>query len=158
MIPYALVVRRKPGTGLRDAGCGPREDAGRRVGVDVVALGIGRSVGNAWRWSAGGNRRSFAFSDTWQLVINTGTTIVTFLMVFLIQATQNRDSEAIHLKLDELIRAVGKARTGLVGLENMPEEELKELQNEFAALQAKYAARVHERAQQSAAKNGRAEA
>jgi low affinity Fe/Cu permease len=92
------------------------------------------------------------------LVINTGTTIVTFLMVFLIQATQNRDSEAIHLKLDELIRAVGKARTGLVGLENMPEEELKELQNEFAALQAKYAARAHERAQQSAAKNGSAEA
>ena len=99
----------------------------------------------------------FGFSDTWQLVINTGTTIVTFLMVFLIQATQNRDSEAIHLKLDELIRAVGKARTGLVGLEKMAEEELKELQNEFAALQAKYAARVHERAQQSAAKNGRAE-
>ena len=84
----------------------------------------------------------FGFSDTWQLVINTGTTIVTFLMVFLIQATQNRDSEAIHLKLDELIRAVGKARTGLVGLENLPEDELKELQSEFSALQAKYAARA----------------
>jgi low affinity Fe/Cu permease len=61
----------------------------------------------------------FSYSDSWQLVINTGTTIVTFLMVFLIQATQNRDSKAIHLKLDELLRAIGKARTGLVGLEDM---------------------------------------
>ena len=88
---------------------------------------------------------AFNYSDTWQLIINTGTTIVTFLMVFLIQATQNRDSEAIHLKLDELLRAVGKARTGLVGLERMPEEELKELQHEFAALHAKYAARAFAR-------------
>jgi low affinity Fe/Cu permease len=96
----------------------------------------------------------FGFSDTWQLVINTGTTIVTFLMVFLIQATQNRDSEAIHLKLDELIRAVGKARTGLVGLENLPEDELKELQSEFSALQAKYAARAQAQLEQRAVKNG----
>jgi low affinity Fe/Cu permease len=87
----------------------------------------------------------FNFSDTWQLVINTGTTIITFLMVFLIQATQNRDSEAIHLKLDELIRAVSKARTSLVGLENLPEDELKELQSEFSALQTKYAARMRAR-------------
>ena len=85
---------------------------------------------------------AFGYSDTWQLVINTSTTIVTFLMVFLIQATQNRDSAAIHLKLDELLRAVAKARTGLVGLENLPEEELKELQSEFATLQEKYAARL----------------
>jgi low affinity Fe/Cu permease len=90
----------------------------------------------------------FKFSDTWQLVINTGTTIVTFLMVFLIQATQNRDSEAIHLKLDELIRAVGKARTSLVGLENLPEHELKELQSEFTTLQAKYAARMRANTEQ----------
>jgi low affinity Fe/Cu permease len=61
----------------------------------------------------------FGYSDTWQLVINTGTTIVTFLMVFLIQATQDRDSKAIQLKLDELLRAISKARTGLVGLEDM---------------------------------------
>jgi len=84
----------------------------------------------------------FGYSDSWQLVINTGTTIVTFLMVFLIQATQNRDSAAIHLKLDELLRAITKARTGLVGLENLPDKELEELQNEFAALQEKYAARL----------------
>jgi low affinity Fe/Cu permease len=87
----------------------------------------------------------FNFSDTWQLV--TGTTIITFLMVFLIQATQNRDSEALHLKLDELIRAVSKARTSLVGLENLPEDELKELQSEFSALQAKYAARMRMRSE-----------
>src|SRR5262245_57845123 len=74
---------------------------------------------------------SFAFSYTWLLVINTGTTIVTFLMVFLIQATQNRDSKAIHLKLDELLRAIAKARTGLVGLEHMSEDELNRLEREF---------------------------
>jgi low affinity Fe/Cu permease len=78
----------------------------------------------------------FAFSDTWQLVINTGTTIVTFLMVFLIQATQNRDSKAIHLKLDELLRAIAKARTGLVGLEHMSEDELNQLEREFNSISA----------------------
>jgi low affinity Fe/Cu permease len=73
----------------------------------------------------------FQFSDTWQLVINTGTTIVTFLMVFLIQNTQNRDARAIHLKLDELIRSVSKARNDLVDLENMSDAELDKLQKEF---------------------------
>ncbi len=77
----------------------------------------------------------FHFSDTWQLVINTSTTIVTFLMVFLIQNSQNRDSMAVHLKLDELLRAVGGARTGLVNLESLPDEKLRELQNEFERLQ-----------------------
>jgi low affinity Fe/Cu permease len=62
----------------------------------------------------------FRFSDTWQLVINTGTTIVTFLMVFLIQGAQNRDTEAVQLKLDELIRASGRARNAFVGLERRP--------------------------------------
>jgi low affinity Fe/Cu permease len=76
----------------------------------------------------------FGFSDTWQLVINTGTTIVTFLMVFLIQNTQNRDAKAIHLKLDELIRAVGEARTGMVDLEDMSEAELDKFQKEFQEL------------------------
>jgi low affinity Fe/Cu permease len=66
----------------------------------------------------------FHFSDTWQLVINTGTTIVTFLIVFLIQNTQNRDSQAIHLKLDELIRALTDARNDLVDLEDSSDEEL----------------------------------
>jgi len=73
----------------------------------------------------------FHFSDTWQLVINTGTTIVTFLMVFLIQNTQNRDSKALHLKLDELLCAIREARTGLVGLENLPDADLDQLEREF---------------------------
>ena len=73
----------------------------------------------------------FGFSDTWQLVINTGTTIVTFLMVFLIQNTQNRDAHAIHLKLDELIRADKHARNRLLALEEMSDEELVKLQREF---------------------------
>ena len=76
----------------------------------------------------------FHFSDTWQLIINTGTTIVTFLMVFLIQNTQNRDAKAIHLKLDELIRCVQGARTGMVDLEDLSDEELKRLQNQFQQL------------------------
>ena len=73
----------------------------------------------------------FHFSDTWQLIINTSTTIVTFLMVFLIQNTQNRDAKAIHLKVDELLRVVGPARTKLVNLENMSDEELDHLQRQF---------------------------
>lgn len=76
----------------------------------------------------------FHYSDTWQLVINTGTTIVTFLMVFLIQNTQNRDSKAMHLKLDELIRAVSSARNTLVNLENCTDEELTKLEYEFKRL------------------------
>lgn len=76
----------------------------------------------------------FHFSDTWQLVINTGTTIITFLMVFLIQNTQNRDAEAIQLKLDELLRAVTDARTSLVNLEDLSDDELERLQEEFRRL------------------------
>ena len=73
----------------------------------------------------------FHYSDTWQLVINTGTTIITFLMVFLIQNTQNRDAKAIHLKLDELLRGVEGARTHLVDLEALSDEELDRLQQQF---------------------------
>src|SRR6187455_1270808 len=73
----------------------------------------------------------FHFSDTWQLVINTSTTIVTFLMVFLIQNTQNRDAKAIHLKLDELIRCIKGARNTLIDLEEMSEEELLAFEEEF---------------------------
>lgn len=79
----------------------------------------------------------FRYSDTWQLVINTGTTIITFLMVFLIQNTQNRDAKAIHLKLDELIKGVKGARTGFVNLEELSDKELEGLQQEFAKLQKK---------------------
>jgi len=76
----------------------------------------------------------FHFSDSWQLVINTGTTIVTFLMVFLIQATQNRDSKAVHLKLDELIRAQRSARNVFADLEDAGEAELKRFEEEFREL------------------------
>src|SRR5689334_20930683 len=76
----------------------------------------------------------FNYSDTWQLSINTGTTIVTFLMVFLIQNTQNRDAIAIQLKLDELLRAIGAARTAMVDLEDLSDEELKKLEEEFKRL------------------------
>ena len=82
----------------------------------------------------------FGFSDAWQLVINTGTTIVTFLMVFLIQNTQNRDARAIHLKLDELIRSINAARNKLIDLENCTDEELDEVQREFEKLKERIAA------------------
>ena len=88
----------------------------------------------------------FHYSDTWQLIINTGTTIVTFLMVFLIQNTQNRDSKALHLKLDELLRANHAARNTLVDLENMSDGELEELQEEFARLREIACEEVSERA------------
>jgi low affinity Fe/Cu permease len=81
----------------------------------------------------------FHFSDTWQLVINTGTTIVTFLMVFLIQNTQNRDAHAIHLKLDELIRANKHARNSLLALESLSDDELHTLQHEFEELRDRVA-------------------
>jgi low affinity Fe/Cu permease len=76
----------------------------------------------------------FHYSDTWQLVINTGTTIVTFLMVFLIQNTQNRDSKAVQLKLDELIRATKGARNTYVGLEDLLDTDIEEIEKEFKLL------------------------
>ena len=80
----------------------------------------------------------FHYSDTWQLVVNTATTVFTYLAVFLIQNTQNRDATAIHLKLDELIKGVGGARTHLVNLEELSDEELTALQEEFKRLRAKH--------------------
>ncbi|HWA85533.1 MAG TPA: low affinity iron permease family protein [Opitutus sp.] len=76
----------------------------------------------------------FHYSNTWQLVINTGTTIATFLMVFLIQNTQNRDSQAIHVKLDELIRASHGARNELLDLDNLSDEQLEQIRIYFAQL------------------------
>jgi low affinity Fe/Cu permease len=81
----------------------------------------------------------FGYSDTWQLFINTGTTIVTFLMVFLIQNTQNRETRVMALKIDELLRSVEGARTGFVNLEELTDEELGHIQREFARLREKYA-------------------
>ncbi len=103
-----------------------------------------RGVGSPWAFISavlvivvwGTTGPIFHFSDTWQLVINTGTTIVTFLMVFLIQNTQNRDAIAIHIKLDELIRALKGARNRLVDLEEFSDKQLEELQQEFRRLGA----------------------
>ena len=77
---------------------------------------------------------AFGFSDTWQLVINTGTTIVTFLMVFLIQNTQNRDGHALQLKLDEIIRATQGAHNALLDLEELPEDDLEKFRKRYAEL------------------------
>jgi low affinity Fe/Cu permease len=79
----------------------------------------------------------FGFSDTWQLVINTGTTIITFLMVFLIQSTQNRDSEAVQVKLDELIRAIGNAQNELLDLEELEEEDLDKMRQVYCDMARK---------------------
>ena len=87
----------------------------------------------------------FYYSDTWQLVINTGTTVITFLMVFLIQNSQNRDSKALHLKLNELLRGVHGARTELVDLEEMSDVELEKLHHEFQELHERVHAHVKQR-------------
>lgn len=104
-----------------------------------VSHRISYTVGTPWAfavavfsillWAACG--WYFNYSDSWQLVINTGTTILTFLMVFLIQNTQNRDARAMHLKLDELIQAVKEARNEMIDLEDMSDAELDRLQDEF---------------------------
>ncbi len=111
-----------------------------------IAARVSDITGNAWTfitaltiiavWAFSGP--IFGFSDTWQLVINTGTTIITFLMVFLIQNTQNRDARSIQLKLDELIRGVKGARNSLVDLEHLSEKEIKKYEAEFKALHTKY--------------------
>ena len=106
------------------------------------ATSISEIVGTPWAfltalllvilWVAAGP--VFQYSDSWQLVINTSTTIITFLMVFIIQSSQNRDTKAIHIKLDELLRAVHGARTGLINIENLSDEDLLQLQQEFERL------------------------
>jgi low affinity Fe/Cu permease len=108
----------------------------------VVARRASAALGSAWAFALAGliilvwigTGPAFHYSDTWQLIINTGTTIVTFLMVFLIQNTQNRDAKAAQLKLDEIIRAVDAARNELVDLENCSEEDLKKLEQQFARI------------------------
>jgi low affinity Fe/Cu permease len=94
-------------------------------------------------WAASGFM--FHYSDTWQLVINTGTTIVTFLMVFLIQNTQNRDARAINLKLNELIRAIDKARDQMIDIENLSDLELDELQANYEKIRNACSDRQHNR-------------
>ncbi len=113
-----------------------------RDAFGVFARKTSAVLGSAWAfvaailviviWALTGP--TFHYSDTWQLIINTGTTIVTFLMVFLIQNTQNRDSKAVHLKLDELIRALGGARDNLVDLEKLSDDDLTKLEDQFTQL------------------------
>jgi low affinity Fe/Cu permease len=93
-------------------------------------------------WGATGPM--FGFTDTWQLVINTGTTIVTFLMVFLIQNTQNRDSEAIQIKLDELIRTVEGAHNALLDLEELEEKDLLRIRRDYTRLAERARAALRE--------------
>ncbi len=116
-----------------------------RDAFGVFARKTSSVLGSAWAfvcailiiivWAMTGP--TFHFSDTWQLIINTGTTIVTFLMVFLIQNTQNRDAKAVHLKLDELIRALEPARNKLVDLEKLSDDQLKKIEQEFEDVRAK---------------------
>lgn len=101
-------------------------------GFSVIVIIIWASVGPI-----------FKFSDTWQLVINTGTTIVTFLMVFLIQNTQNRDARATHLKLDELIHANKHARNQLIDLEQMSDKDLDKIHDELLELHEVTAQKIH---------------
>ena len=111
----------------------------------VFARRTSNVLGSAWAfvlallvivvWGVTGP--TFHYSDTWQLIINTGTTIVTFLMVFLIQNTQNRDAKAVHLKLDEIIRAIKGARNELVDLEELSDEDLKKLEQQFQRIRQK---------------------
>lgn len=98
------------------------------------------AVGAVVAWAVTGPL--FRFSDTWQLAINTTTTIVTFLVVFLVQNTQNRDAKVMHLKLDELIRASKDARDSLVDLEDLSEDEILKLEYEFRRLHEKAVARL----------------
>jgi low affinity Fe/Cu permease len=90
------------------------------------------AVGSIIAWGISG--RYFGYSDTWQLVINTGTSVVTFLMVFLIQRAQNKDSQAVHLKLNELIAAVNGASNRLINVERLEEQDLQELHEDFEKL------------------------
>ncbi|MFY9620248.1 MAG: low affinity iron permease family protein [Pyrinomonadaceae bacterium] len=127
------------------------------------AQAASRAVGSPWAfiiatvilvvWAVTGPL--FGYSDTWQLVINTGTTIITFLMVFLIQNTQNRDAKAIHLKLDELLKGVKGARTSLVDLEDLTDEQLDELQGYYERLHKEAASHATTR-KGSKKKKGRA--
>src|SRR5437016_10279896 len=102
-------------------------------------------LGSAWTFASailiiviwGLTGPMFRYSDTWQLIINTGTTIVTFLMVFLIQNTQNRDAKAVHLKLDEVIRALKGARNQLIDLEKLSDEDLTRLEKQFERVRKK---------------------
>jgi low affinity Fe/Cu permease len=125
------------GSTLTDAPCKPDW-------FGIFAARASTWLGSKWAFAGAGliivvwaiTGPLFHFSDTWQLVINTGTTIVTFLMVFLIQNTQNRDARAINLKLNELIRAIDAARDQMIDIESLSDEELKQLQMKYEKIKA----------------------
>jgi low affinity Fe/Cu permease len=108
-------------------------------GFHIFAMQAANWVGTKWAflvallvivvWLVSGPY--FHYSDTWQLIINTGTTVVTFLVVFLIQNTQNRDARAIHLKLDEIIHAIDKARNEMIDIEHLSDDELQKLADKY---------------------------
>lgn len=109
---------------------------GRLARLTAHAMGQPAAFGTALAiiilWAISGP--IFGFSDTWQLIINTGTTIITFLMVFIIQNTQNRDAEAMHIKLDELIRAMDQAQNALLNLEELEEDDLERIRANYLRL------------------------
>ena len=115
-------------------------------GFHIFATQAANGVGSKWAflaalltilaWLVSGPY--FHYSDTWQLIINTGTTVVTFLVVFLIQNTQNRDARAIHLKLDEIIKSIDKAHNEMIDIEHLSDEELQRLADKYQKVRAEY--------------------
>lgn len=122
----------------------PNTDRSLADGFQVFAMKSSHWVGSKWAfalavasivfWAVTGPY--FHYSDTWQLVVNTATTVVTFLIVFLIQNTQNRDARAIHLKLDEIIRAIRAANNGMINIEALSDEELQVLSDQFEKIRS----------------------
>jgi low affinity Fe/Cu permease len=128
----------------------PRQKNGTAEGFQTFATKVSCLTGSRWSflgamliiivWAVLGPY--FDYSDTWQLVVNTATTIVTFLMVFLIQNTQNRAARAIHLKLDEIIRSIQPAHNEMINIEKLADEDLEELSKKFEAIRAGCKART----------------
>jgi low affinity Fe/Cu permease len=132
----------------------PKTDKSFADGFQVFATKSSHWVGSKWAfalavasivlWAVAGPH--FHYSDTWQLVVNTATTVVTFLIVFLIQNTQNRDAKALHLKLDEIIRAIRAANNNMINIEALSDEELQALSNQFEKIRNQRSSRADERA------------
>ena len=132
---------------------GKNESATVGKEFQVLAAAVSAVVGSKWAFSAAlllivgwaVTGPYFHYSDTWQLVVNTATTIVTFLMVFLIQNTQNRDARAIHLKLDEIIRSIQPAHNEMIDIEKLSDEELEALSAHFGEVRAECEQRKRDR-------------
>jgi low affinity Fe/Cu permease len=108
---------------------------GTGLGFQTFATTVSCWAGSKWSFLAASGPY-FRYSDTWQLVVNTATTIVTFLMVFLIQNSQNRDARALHLKLDEIIRSIEPAHNEMINIEKLSDQELETLAKRFEAIRA----------------------